>query len=145
MNDKQFIQIVNECKTMAYASKKVGIAYSTFVRKAKKLECYHPNQGGKGTKKGPSNKRIPTNEILEGKHPQYQSYKLKKRLIDEGILKDECIKCGWSERPKGNECTPCELDHIDGNSHNHVLKNLRILCPNCHSLTESYRFRRGKK
>ena len=32
-----------------------------------------------------------------------------------------------------------ELDHIDGNRTNHKLKNLRMLCPNCHSQTDTYR------
>ena len=34
---------------------------------------------------------------------------------------------------------PIELDHIDGNSENNSLENLRILCPNCHSLTPTYK------
>lgn len=33
----------------------------------------------------------------------------------------------------------CELDHIDGNRTNHLLENLRILCPNCHSQTNTFR------
>ncbi len=145
MTDEEFIKIVNECKTMAYAAKMVGMHYTTFIRKAKKLGCYNPNQGGKGTKKGQYANHIPTSEILEGKHPQYQSYKLKKRLINEGIVKDECSKCGWKEKPEGSDYTTCELDHIDGNPTNHKLENLRMLCPNCHSLTPTFRFRRGKK
>ena len=143
MTDTEFIKTVNECKTMAYASKKLGMAYSTFIRKAKKLKCYKPNQGAKGTKKL-SGTKIPLNEILDGKHPQFQSYKLKKRLIEESLLKDECSICGWDEKPSSNEFTPCELDHINGDSLDHRLCNLRILCPNCHSLTKTYRFRRGK-
>jgi hypothetical protein len=35
----------------------------------------------------------------------------------------------------------CELDHIDGNRTNHKLENLRILCPNCHSITDTWRGR----
>ena len=40
--------------------------------------------------------------------------------------------------------TPCELDHINGDPTDHRLENLRLICPNCHSLTPTYRFRRGK-
>ncbi len=146
MNDQQFIKIVNECKTMAFAAKKVGMAYLTFIRKAKKLGCYNPNHGGKGIKKGPYKSRIPTKEILEGKHPQFQSYKLKRRLIDEGIFEDRCSipDCGWDKKPYGSEYSTCELDHINGDPCDHRLENLRIICPNCHSLTKSYRFRRGR-
>ena len=48
------------------------------------------------------------------------------------------------KKPEGAKYTPCELDHIDGNPTNHNLTNLRLICPNCHALTKTYRFRRGK-
>lgn len=143
MSDENFVKIVNECKTMRYASIKTGMAYSTFIRKAKKLGCYKPNQGGKGTKKSKTAK-IPLEEILSGYHPEYQTYKLKRRLVKEGLIKDECSICGWNEKSKDRDLTPCELDHINGDPTDHRLENLRMLCPNCHSLTETYRFRRGR-
>lgn len=31
-----------------------------------------------------------------------------------------------------------QLDHIDGNHQNHVISNLRFICPNCHSQTETF-------
>jgi 5-methylcytosine-specific restriction endonuclease McrA len=34
---------------------------------------------------------------------------------------------------------PLEIDHIDGDSGHNTEGNLRLLCPNCHSLTPSYR------
>ena len=146
MTDEKFIEIVNNCGTMVFAAKTTGMAYSTFIRKAKKLGCYNPNQGSKGEKKPKKNGlgKIPLKEILEGRQPQYQTYKLKRRLIEEHILEDKCSICGWDKKPEGSDFSPCELDHIDGNPTNHELENLRILCPNCHSLTETYRFRRGK-
>lgn len=143
MEEKEFVQIVMECKTMAYAAKRIGMSYSSFVRKAKKLGCYSPNPGGKGTSKRNGN-GISLTEILEGKHPSYQTYKLKVRLVKEGILEDKCSECGWDKKPQGSMYSTCELDHINGNPCDHHLENLRILCPNCHSLTETYRFRRGK-
>lgn len=144
MTDQEIIQITQNSLSMALAAKRCGMAYTTFIRKAKKLGIYKPNPGGKGMKGEPNTSKIPLNEILEGKYPQYQTYKLKIRLIEEGIFKDECQICGWNKKPEGSKFTPCELDHIDGNPENHKLKNLRLLCPNCHSLTKTYRFRRGK-
>jgi len=142
MEEQEFIKIVSECNSMAYASKLVGMSYTSFIRKAKKLNCYRPNPSGKGCKKERPKALI--EEILNGKFPEYQTYKLKIRLIKEGYFKDECSLCGWGEKPNGSEFSPCELDHINGDSTDHRLDNLRIICPNCHSLTKTYRFRRGK-
>ena len=143
ITDQEIMEITTKSQTMALAAKRCGMAYTTFIRHAKRLGIYKPNQGGKGTKKKGNNK-IPIEEILQGKYPQYQTYKLKIRLIDEGYKEDKCERCGWHEKLEGSKYTPCELHHIDGNPENHILSNLIILCPNCHSLTKSYRFRRGK-
>jgi hypothetical protein len=62
---------------------------------------------------------------------------LKKRLIDEGRLEYKCYSCGihtWL-----NNHLTLELDHIDGDKYNNLLENLRLLCPNCHSLTSTWR------
>lgn len=146
ITDQEIIQITNESQTMVLAAKKCNMPFSTFIRHAKRLGIYKPNQGGKGIKEAYKRKdHISTKDILAGKYPKYQSYKLKIRLIDEGIKEDRCERCGWCEKLEDSDYTPCELHHIDGNPRNHVLSNLIILCPNCHSLTKSYRFRRGKR
>jgi 5-methylcytosine-specific restriction endonuclease McrA len=49
----------------------------------------------------------------------------------------KCESCGLSEWLE--QKIPLELDHIDGNSDNNVEDNLRLLCPNCHALTETYK------
>ena len=50
-----------------------------------------------------------------------------------------CSKCGWSERHPVTTTVPLEIDHVDGNAENNVESNLRLLCPNCHSLTPRFR------
>jgi 5-methylcytosine-specific restriction endonuclease McrA len=144
MEENRIIKAANESQTMSEAAAKLNMHPTTFRRRALKLGCYRKNQGSKGISK-PSTLIIPLSEILEGGHPQYQSYKLKRRLIEEGIFEDRCSKCGWNEKAPGRKYTSCELDHIDGDRTNHRLENLRILCPNCHSLTLTYRYRRGKQ
>lgn len=145
LSDEEFIKIVETAQSMLYASKLAGMAYTSFVRRAKALGVYKPNQGGVGINKKTGSNHIDTDYILKGNYPSYPTYKLKLRLIKEGYIKDECSICGWNKKPEGREYTPCELDHINGNPTDHRLENLRLICPNCHSLTPTYRFRRGKK
>ena len=53
------------------------------------------------------------------------------------IPHEECYWCGISEWIKGP--ITLELDHVDGDSQNNELTNLRFLCPNCHSQTDTFR------
>lgn len=71
--------------------------------------------------------------------------KWKKRLLSEGLLKNECVGCGistWSTNISNAVKTiTLEIDHINGNNQDNRLENLRILCPNCHSMTDTSRGR----
>ena len=48
------------------------------------------------------------------------------------------MDCGWCEKNKKTGNIPIQLEHIDGHSENNSLDNLKLLCPNCHSLTPTY-------
>lgn len=52
---------------------------------------------------------------------------------------NKCTLCGWGETNPYSETIPLEIDHIDGDSQNNTEENLRLICPNCHSLTSNYR------
>lgn len=54
-------------------------------------------------------------------------------------FENKCCLCGWSEINPYTNTLPLEIDHIDGNSENNSEDNLRLICPNCHSLTKTYR------
>jgi len=86
--------------------------------------------------------RIPLKNILV-KHSYFQSFKLKKRLFIAGLKPQNCERCGWAKQTKEGYL-PLELDHINGDRHDNRLENLRILCPNCHSLTANHRGRKRK-
>ncbi|MBP7316103.1 MAG: HNH endonuclease [Chitinophagaceae bacterium] len=136
--DKEyFVSVCKESASMAEAASKLKLHFNTFKKLAIQFKCYNPNQGGKGLHKLKTIGLIPLNEILNGQQPQYQTFKLKNRLIREGIKKNKCENCGISEWD--GKSLQMELHHIDGDRTNHKLKNLRILCPNCHSQTETFR------
>lgn len=92
--------------------------------------------------KGIGKPLVPLEKILVKNNP-FQSYKLKKRLFAAGFKKESCEICGWAKRT-GDGRLPLELDHINGDSRDHRLDNLRILCPNCHSLQTTHRGRNRK-
>jgi HNH endonuclease len=120
--------------TQAAAS--LGIQYNTYRKYAKKAGVWNTNQSGKGIKKSKP-VQIKTEDILEGKYPHYQRRGIKRRLFKENIKEERCEMCGLKEW-RGVKIG-LELDHINGNTYDHKIENLRILCPNCHATTDTYR------
>ena len=96
------------------------------------------NLGNRGNGKP----RIPLEDILI-RGSSFQSYKLKKRLFAAGLKPEHCEECGWAQKADGGYL-PLELDHINGDRHDNRIINLRVLCPNCHSLKPTHRGRNRK-
>jgi hypothetical protein len=137
--NEEIVEVCNNSLSMSKAASELGIHFNTLKKRAIELGVYKTNPYGKGLKKpkGIGKGGILLPEILEGKHPQYQTNKLRKRLISENIKDEMCEVCGiteWNGLP-----VSFELDHINGVRTDHRLENLRIICPNCHSQTETYR------
>ncbi len=93
------------------------------------LNSYKKNRNG-ATK-------IPIEEILIENSTYTNLNRLKIRIVNEKILKYECFECGnegmWNEKKLS-----LHLDHKNGINNDHRIENLRFLCPNCHSQTETY-------
>lgn len=62
--------------------------------------------------------------------------RLKKAVIL--IRGNRCEDCGWCSINPTTGNVPVQLHHIDGNHENNKPSNVKLLCPNCHSLTENY-------
>ena len=82
--------------------------------------------------------RTPLADLLR-RGSSIQSDSLRRRLLREGVFAHRCACCGlgeWNGQP-----IPLELDHVDGDRTNNEIGNLRLLCPNCHAQTDTYRGR----
>ena len=90
----------------------------------------------KGKKYELFNKCKPLSEVLV-KGSYYSSNKLKERLLKSGIKEHKCECCGnikWLDKP-----IKLELHHINGDNTDNRIENISLLCPNCHSYTDTYR------
>lgn len=67
----------------------------------------------------------------------YARCALKRQIIREGVIPYECEECKLTNEWQGKSLS-LHLDHRNGVNNDHRLKNLRFLCPNCHSQQETY-------
>lgn len=128
ISDQEFIEAYKEIPHIGKLASKFKLPHITVWRKAFKLGLKFHGEG--------SGSKIELEEILNGFHPHYQSLKLKKRLLKEGIFRNVCSECGISEW--NSKSLNMQLDHINGDSSDHRKNNLRMLCPNCHAQTETF-------
>jgi len=123
--------------------REAGGNYKSIKNLIAKLDIDISHLTGKGWKKdktfGP---KKPIEDYLSNKY-QINSHKLRLRLLEEKIFPHQCQCClntTWLNQP-----ISLELEHKDGNHDNNNLKNLELLCPNCHSLTPTYRGKNVQK
>lgn len=137
---KKSLSIAQMCREIGV--KPIGGNYRVMHQKIKEYNLDISHFTGKAWNQGKRyrliNKPKPLEEILK-ENSFYNSYKLKQRLIDSGIKEHKCENpnCGlteWLGRP-----ITLELHHINGDHNDNRLENLQLLCPNCHSCTDTYR------
>lgn len=78
-----------------------------------------------------------TNHNLGVLCSEHRNAKYKRYLIEQKTA--SCEECGWNKLNTFTNTIPVELEHIDGDCTNNKLSNLKLLCPNCHSLTPTYK------
>lgn len=101
---------------------------------------YSGNMGRKGFENLPARKTA-AEFLFNGS--TISSHKLKLRLLEEKIKSRNCENCQnekWMEKE-----IPLELHHINGNRFDNRLINLKLLCPNCHALTDNYSGRKTRR
>lgn len=136
---------VADNKSMAAAIRQLGErphtgTYKRLRQEVARLDLPTDHWTGQGWclgRKFPERKRPIDDYLVSGR--LVASAKLRARLIEDGVKEHRCEACGMSEwhgRP-----IPLELDHINGDRTDNRLVNLRLICPNCHAFTSTYRGR----
>ncbi|GAB4319687.1 MAG: hypothetical protein Kow00117_09330 [Phototrophicales bacterium] len=149
-NEDTLRQAVADSYSYAQVLKLLGIKpaggnYETLKRRIEQLQIdtsHFRGHGWNGGQRAIVTRKYRLEDVLIKNSPYKQSSSLKKRLIEAGYFEAICASCGldtWLNHP-----IPLELDHINGDRRDNRLENLRLLCPNCHALTETYRGRNIK-
>lgn len=81
-------------------------------------------------------KKRKTSEEILVKGKKLHAYMLRRAMLEKGVI--YMCSCGINEW--NSKKLNLEVDHIDGDNENNELLNLRFLCPNCHSQTNTYKF-----
>ena len=151
-SDAEFISAVKESHSIAGMLKILELSpsggnYKTAKRRMKDLGLDTSHFLGQGHLKGKTHNWSPrfSSEEMFKKNSTYKgtTNNVKKRLIEDGHVEKKCYNCGSTEW-LGNPI-PLELEHINGDNSDNRIKNLTLLCPNCHALTNTYRGRNKKK
>ncbi len=110
------------------------------------IDATHIKKGlnsNKGRKFGPNKNKIPNNKLFVENSNTVRSV-IRLRLMQESIIPYSCSDCGllptWNGKP-----ISMVLDHINGVPNDNRLENLRFLCPNCNSQTETFAGRNIKR
>lgn len=129
-----------------FCSRKCSATYNNKLRVSRSpdcLECGISMRGHTDNRKYCSKKceflykkKLTFSKIESGNHG-FSERTVKLYLIETNG--EKCSTCGWKEVNKTTGKVPIELDHINGNCYDNNLDNVRLLCPNCHSLTPTFR------
>lgn len=147
ISDMEFIDLVKKSNSYSDVLRALGLttkggsSQDILKRRIKELNCNISHFGDISIK---SPTQVYSVEDILVENSSYANIaSLKRRIISSKLLKYECSKCGissWNGQPLS-----LHLDHINGINNDHRIENLRFLCPNCHSQTDTYAGKNKKK
>jgi hypothetical protein len=151
--DEQLIEAVKGCTSIFAVVRHLGLRigggthYETkrhIARLGLDTTHFRGQAWNKGLRGLPRAGKQPLAEILVERSAYVGMTRLKKRLLDEGLLKNECYECHsppeWRGRP-----LVMRMDHINGDRGDQRIENLRMLCPNCDSQTPTFAGRNKRR
>ncbi len=136
--------LVAEARTLAEVLRRIGVEPSGHTYRALRARLHQltidtSHLLGRAHHRGktyPERRKSALQSLADGAQ---MSSELKERLFRDGVFERRCSTCDrthWCGQP-----IPLEIDHINGRRDDNRLENLRVLCPNCHALTPTYRGR----
>lgn len=144
MKEKELLQqLVNTSDSLSEILRKQGKATSGAALKVlkEKLKAYEIEYSFIPVSTFTSSPK-PLKEYLK-KDTVIKSQDLKRRLLKAGLKEDKCEICGqlpeWNGQP-----LVLQLDHINGDHYDNRIENLRIVCPNCHTQTDTFGTKKPK-
>jgi 5-methylcytosine-specific restriction endonuclease McrA len=147
----EIIEILNECASFKEVVERLGYSSNgsggyTHVKNLlnrRNIEIpkyYIPIEKKLG---GHKPEKMPLSKIMVENSTYMSISRLKKRLVDEGIMEYKCTKCGNTGDWMGENLV-LQLEHKNGINNDHRKENLEFLCPNCHSQSKTFA-RRNRK
>lgn len=148
LTKEQILLAMRHTKSNKSAARYLNVSYIHYKGWAKRYHEFeggrtlfdvHKNQSGKGIPKflaGNKKSKYDIIDVIEGRvaSTHFKPEQIKKRMIEEGYLKEECAICGFHERRVSDYKIPLILNFKDNNSNHYNLGNIRFLCYNCYFL-----------
>lgn len=140
ISDEDFRDLVqssssySDCLRALGLSPKGGSSTDALKKRISELNCSVEHFGARNNQA--LNCKYDLDDILVENSTYQNISRLKERILKAGLLEYKCSECTLSEW-RGKPLT-LQLDHINGINNDHRLSNLRFLCPNCHSQTDTY-------
>lgn len=144
ITDEKIIEVCKTSDSMASAARELEMTFHSFSKRAKEIGCYKTNQFWNRGKILFDDSRLSKNKIED----IFCENSTKGKILNhreglKNIIGSTCSICGIDSWLNNN--LVLEIDHINGVNNDNRIENLRFLCPNCHSQTDTFRGRNIKR
>jgi hypothetical protein len=143
VTDQELLEIASRCFSVSEVLRSIGRSWTGSGHASMKLrletigaDTSHFGSGPRPRLLGNQGHRFPWSHWLRNGIVIHTA-QIKKRLVEDGLLTDVCLECGRGPEWNGKALT-LQLHHVDGDRRNNTIENLCVLCPNCHTQTDTF-------
>lgn len=144
LSDEEFIKLVKSSINYSDCLKKLKLNHTgsgSFVILKRRIKELNIDISHFTIKNSSPNKK--SNDEIFCENSTFSRHSLKSKILKDNLIEYKCAICGNNGVWNGKEIV-LQLDHINGKSNDNRLENLRFLCPNCHSQTDTYSGKNSK-